>query len=78
MVGVLMSNQRSYERQAPVVIAEVTITKFYSLSEFADSLPLKLSQLPPMKSDFYEPLQGRSSNEYLQIHIKDFRYLQSE
>ena len=48
-----------------------------SISE-SDSLPEKLNQLPPIRSDFHESLQGGSAGKYLQIRGKDFRYLLSK
>ena len=36
-----------------------------SISESADSVPLKLNQLLPVRSDFHETLQGETTCEYL-------------
>ena len=42
-----------------------------SIFESADSLPLTLNQLPPVRSDFHETLQGVSAGECLQA-FRDF------
>ena len=38
-----------------------------SVFESADSFPLKLTQLPAVRSDFHEPRQGPSTGKYLQV-----------
>ena len=50
----------------------------FLIFESADSLPLKLNQLSPIRSDFHETLQRGYTAEYLQIHRRDFRYLSSK
>ena len=49
-----------------------------SIFEPADSLPLKLNQLPPVRLDFHEALEGGSAGEHLQIQRKDFRHALSK
>ena len=49
-----------------------SISQGTSICELADSLPLRLNQIPPVRSNFHETLQGEASGEYLKIHGRDF------
>ena len=50
-----------------------------SIFKSADSLPQKLNQHPPIRSDFHETLLGVSAGDYIQVYRKFFfRYLLSK